>query len=96
VLSGGFAGGQEGREDAPLRLSGDEGSERGRVIVPLTASRESAASGPGEMGQGSHPTSKGVTSRWGMRFLPPAKATSGPLHVGLPVVGRPRSKMLRR
>jgi hypothetical protein len=23
------AGGQEGREDAPLRLSGDEGSERG-------------------------------------------------------------------
>jgi hypothetical protein len=37
LLPCGFAGGQEGREDAPLQLSGDEGLERGRVTAPLTA-----------------------------------------------------------
>jgi hypothetical protein len=63
------------------------------VIVPLTAGRDSGASGPGEMGQGSLPTSNGITPRWGTRFLPPIRplqdhqeTTSCAPQVALPVV----------
>jgi hypothetical protein len=64
----------------PLRLSGDEGSERGRVTMPLTAGRDSGASGPGEMGRGSLPTSNGITQRFGTRFLPSRRPQQG--HLG--------------
>ena len=55
--------------------------------MPLTAGpQQQGASGPGEMGQGSLPTSNGRTPCWGIRFLPrrrPHQGTLGSLHVPL-------------
>ena len=90
-------------EKSPATASGDEGSERGRVIVPLTAGRvalgaspcDSGTSGPGEMGQGSLPTSNGITLHWGDEVPAPRTPRQDHLginscasHVGLPVAHR--------
>ncbi len=56
--------------------------------MPLTAGRDSGASGPGEMGQGSLPTSNGRTPCWGIRFLSrrrPHPDALGSLHVRVAV-----------
>jgi len=66
------------------------------VIVPLTAGRDSGASGasgPGEMGQGSLPTSNGITPRCGTRVPVSEKAA---LLVNLRWLVDPAPRYLRR